>query len=345
MEQETQQLQQPLPYAPIEAGLNRNDQRSILKDVGGKIGRQTMLVPIGQIAIRDNFNWRIKPSEMSEEQWLYSPDELDIKSLADGIFQSSGHPALEADMTSEGVFYVTDGFRRYHARLRLLQDGKMTFPDGSPVEMVEVMPNPKETTEEDRMLTIFRSQENKKLRPMEIALGLKRVKDTFGYSNEKIAELIGKSRQYVDNKIALAEEPVEIRQAIEDGKLSPTAATVLASSGLTETERVHMVQESIDHNIPMKVEDAQQSKQAKREAAENRQQSLFNDGAMSIDTTKEKEEAEFACSSAIGTADKIVKYLSGLNKQNRADVERFLEFIVKDVTLAREYIKKSPNRR
>lgn len=343
MEQE--QLQQPLPYAPIEAGLSRNDQRQILKDIGGKLGRQSMFVPITQIAIRENFNWRLKPEGMTEDEWLYSPDELDIKSLADGIYQSCGNPALDVDMTSEGVFYVTDGFRRYHARMRLLRDGKMNFPDGTPVDMIEVQINSKETTEEDRMLAVFRTQDNKKLKPMEIALGLKRVKDAFGYSNEKIAELIGKSRQYVDNKIALAEEPVEIREAIDKGQLSPTAATELSRSGLTETERVHKVQESIDNNIPLKVEDAMQSKQAKREAAENRQQSLFDDGAMSIDTTKEKEEAEFACNSAIGTADKIVKYLGGMNKQNREDVERLLDFIVKDVTLAREYIKKSPNRR
>lgn len=330
----------PLPYEEIQTGLNRDQVRDILKDTGSKRGRETLFVPIDKIRIRHGFNWRIKPDEVSLDEWLYGPDYLDIQALAAGILASNGAPPMEVDLTADGAFIITDGFRRYHAITRLLGEGVREYPDGSAVNMVEVLVNAKTTTELDRMVSIFTTQENKKLRPLEVAHGLLRIKETYGFSHEKIGDLIGKSRQYVDQKIALATERAEIQQAVLDGKLTPTAATALRGAVKSETDRVHAVQESIDNNIPLTVADAAGKKQRQEKAENNLQMEL------PLDVSKEKEEAEFALSSAIGKADKIrTAYIGGMNKQNREDVERLLEFMVKDMMLAREFIKKAPDKR
>lgn len=338
MHPETQMVL-PLPYEAIGETMTRNGVRDVLKDIGGKQGRQTYWVPLAQLTFREGFNFRIQPANISMEQWLYDPEHLDITGLAAGLLASSGPPPLEVDATAEGFFVITDGFRRYHAVKKLLDEGVTEYADGSPVHLVEVMINPKETTELDRIVSVFTTQDNKKLTATEIAHGLLRIKEHYGYSNERIGQLIGKSRQYVDQKIGLATEPIVIQQAVKDGTLTPTAATALRNSVTSETDRVHAVEESINKGTPLTVAGA--SKQERREKAENAQQLTLD---MHKDVSKEKEEAEFSCCSVIGSADKIRKHLKGMNKQNQEDVERLLDFIIKDVIVAREFIKRSPDK-
>lgn len=247
---------QSLPYEQLTETLNRAQIRETLKDVGGKMGRQMFMVPVEQIVVRDNFNWRMQPSYCtSYEEWLYDEQYLDIKGLAAGILASGSVPPLMVDMTAEGTFVITDGFRRYHAIKLLLEQGHTTYADGSEIHMVEVLINSKATTELDRMLAIFTTQENKKLRPVEVGHGFLRIKQSYGYSNEKIAELTGKSRQWVDQQIGLAQEPTVIQKAVEEGKLTATAAITMKNNVESADDRIAMVEMSLETGVPIKVKD------------------------------------------------------------------------------------------
>lgn len=329
-----------LPYPEIEVVTNRDVARKLLKDVGGRMGRQTMYVPIDQISVRDeNFNFRRQPEGMDRDQWLYGEHELDIRNLADGIFQNCGpKQPLILDLIPDGTYYINDGFRRHMACKLLIETGRDIYPDGREVRLLEAFINPGTTTELDRMVSIFTTQDNKKLKPTEIAWGLKRIKDVFGYTHEQIAEKIGKSRQYVDGKIALAEEPLVIRQAVEDGKLSETAAVALTRTVKSETQRVNMVEDSINSGTPLKVN--QVSKQEAKEKKENAEQLQ-----LTLDVSQEKMDAEYECNNVIKNADGIRKYLKGLNDQNRGDVEQRLDWIIASVEKAREFIKQAPEKR
>lgn len=323
-----------LPYAELtDLALSRDARRKVFKDIDATLARETRYIDISAIHIRDGFNWRIKPENMAMEQWL---SELEIPELAMNILATNGVTSpLEGDLTSDGKFFLTEGYRRNLAILYLIEEGHEHYDNGMSVKQVEVMVNDKETTELDRMVRIFTSQYNKKLKPMELAMGLLRIKKTYSMTHEQIAANIGMSRQWVDNKIALAEEPEPIRTAIDNGQLSETAAIKLKKSVTTETARVHKVQESIDNNIPLTVATADNLKKEKMEAAAGE---LF-------DCTNEKNEAEMNLSEAINMTDKITMLIKNMPAQYRDDVENWLGKMRTKMESAREYVKKSSDRR
>lgn len=65
------------------------------------------------------------------------------------------------------------------------------------------------------------------LNPIDEARALKQLIDTFGYSQDKIAEKVGKSRSYVSNMLRLSELAPEVAGMVEDNQISAGHARAL----------------------------------------------------------------------------------------------------------------------
>lgn len=68
------------------------------------------------------------------------------------------------------------------------------------------------------------------LNPMEEAEGLQRLLDEFGYTQEELARVVGKSRSHVTNMLRLLQLPTDVRALVEEGKLSMGHARALLTA-------------------------------------------------------------------------------------------------------------------
>lgn len=76
---------------------------------------------------------------------------------------------------------------------------------------------------DDRTLLVLALVENiqrEELGPMEEAEGYQALKDRFGYTQQEIADAVGKSRSAVANMLRLRSLPPSVRRLIESGSLS-----------------------------------------------------------------------------------------------------------------------------
>lgn len=76
---------------------------------------------------------------------------------------------------------------------------------------------------DDRTLLVLALVENiqrEELGPMEEAEGYQALRDNFGYTQQEIADAIGKSRSAVANMLRLRSLPPSVRRLVEDGSLS-----------------------------------------------------------------------------------------------------------------------------
>ena len=70
------------------------------------------------------------------------------------------------------------------------------------------------------VLALVENLQRQDLGPLEEAKGYKSLRDTFGYSQRRIAEAVGKSRSTVANMLRLLTLPPSVRRLVEEGDLS-----------------------------------------------------------------------------------------------------------------------------
>lgn len=85
------------------------------------------------------------------------------------------------------------------------------------------------TDQEALELSLVENIQRKDLNPIEEARGYERLLDTFGYTQEAIAEAVGKDRATVANLLRLLALPEEIQQGVRDGALTMGHARALLS--------------------------------------------------------------------------------------------------------------------
>ena len=70
------------------------------------------------------------------------------------------------------------------------------------------------------VLALVENLQRQDLGPLEEAKGYESLRDTFGYSQRRIAEAVGKSRSTVANMLRLLALPPSVRRLVEEGELS-----------------------------------------------------------------------------------------------------------------------------
>jgi ParB family transcriptional regulator, chromosome partitioning protein len=156
----------------------------------GEIKRaDAMKVMLSDIHEEPGFNLRREGEDLQES----------IDALCEFILDGGQLPPLEVRPRAEGGVFLVDGHRRSRA---LRQAVDMGYPaadeDGNLwVSVVAFTGN-----DADRVARVITSQEGRKLEPLELADGYKRLA-SFGWDAERIAKKVGKTRQHVDQMLVL----------------------------------------------------------------------------------------------------------------------------------------------
>ena len=186
-------------------------------------------IDLSIIRIRpDEFNARIKPDSMTQEMWNHV---LMIPDLADGIFANNG-PAepIIGDFHKDGNFYITNGERRYRALLHLIATGRDLYPNHTetqpnPVKEVLVLINPPGTTDLERKVKMYATNDNLPFTPMQKAHYFASFeREPYCMTHEQIADMFKMSRQNIDNYILATTLDKSVQDQIDEGTVKITNA-------------------------------------------------------------------------------------------------------------------------
>lgn len=146
-------------------------------------------------------------------------DETDLRELtesirANGILQPI---VVRPDPKFDGRFQIVAGERRWRSAQRAgLHEVPVvvrTFTDDQSLEVA-----------------IVENVQRAGLNSIEEALGYQALIDRFHYTQDKLAENVGKSRSHIANTLRLLALPPEVRAMVEDGKLSAGHARALVTA-------------------------------------------------------------------------------------------------------------------
>lgn len=138
-----------------------------------------------------------------------------IDDFAKYIAAGGKYPALEVRPRPDGGVWIVEGHRRRLA-LRKARDEL-----GAPIEWVEVTQFI--GNDADRTARIITSQDNRKLKPLEIARGIKRLM-AFGLPAAEVAEKIGRTPQRVNQLLELANANTDVQKMVAAGGVSAAVA-------------------------------------------------------------------------------------------------------------------------
>lgn len=154
--------------------------------------------------------------------------EDSIQALADYIGAGGTYPALEVRPRDEGGVWVVDGPRRRRALLLLDAAGQLprvpARDGGQPEAWISIVPF--EGNDADRTLRVLTSVENRRLAPLELARGYRRLA-RFGWTVAQIADGVHKSRTHVEQMLMLANANSDVQQAVSSGQVAATVAVGL----------------------------------------------------------------------------------------------------------------------
>ena len=170
-----------------------------------------------QAAIEDVFPSPDQPRRRFEDVEL---DELAQSIRTYGVIQP-----LIVRTRDDGGYFLIAGERRWRASQR-------AGLERVPVVVQEVAA--KEAFERALVENLQRSD----LNPIEEAEAYRRLADEFGYTQEQVADRVGKDRSTVTNSLRLLRLPPKVRTMVEDGALSnghAKALLALGSAGEIET--------------------------------------------------------------------------------------------------------------
>ena len=168
-----------------------------------------MKVLLDDIHAEPGFNLRIEDDDFRSS----------IDALAQYIANGGTYPALEVRPRPGGGVFVVDGHRR---RLALL---KARDELGAPVEWVSIVAFV--GNDADRTARVITSAEGRALKPLEVALGYKRLA-AFGLTPDEIATKVGKTRQHVDQLLILANSNTDVHRLVAAGGVSAAVAVDIA---------------------------------------------------------------------------------------------------------------------
>ena len=148
-------------------------------------------------------------------------DEESIALLAESIRDQGVLQPLIVVATPNGRYRIVAGERRYRAgRLAGLEKIPCIVRDLDIVHQMEI--------------ALIENLQREDLNPMDAARGIRALMTQCGYTQDKVAARLGKSRPAVANLLRLLNLPEEITDMVREGQLSAGHARVLA--GLPERE-------------------------------------------------------------------------------------------------------------
>ena len=164
-----------------------------------------------------------------------------LQTLADSI-KAQGNPAAHRSQTgSNGHFEILSGERRWRA-------AQMAGLDRVPVVIKAV------TDEAAIAIGLIENIQREDLNPVEEGLGLKRLQDEFGFSQEQVALAVGRSRSAVANLLRLLNLERDVLLMLERGEIDTGHAKVLLA--LTGGDQVRAARQVIKRGLSVRQTEA-----------------------------------------------------------------------------------------
>jgi ParB/RepB/Spo0J family partition protein len=237
----------------------------IRRENSSKTG-EIVKIPLNKIVIREGFNVR---QEMGE-----------IEELSKSILENSQIQPGRVDVLEDGTFSLVDGHRRY-AALKLLE------ADGHEPYFIAIV-NGSRTTEEQRILQMFITSDNKPLTAPEVAELILRLVN-LGHDQISVANKIGKTPAYVYQMLSFANETPEIKNLVKEGKIKATTVFNVKRTIKNQVERTEKIKEAVANNTTDKavtLEAVTGNTDKKITAMANELIAVFGIDADEIDTIK-----------------------------------------------------------
>ncbi|WP_422075611.1 ParB/RepB/Spo0J family partition protein [Tranquillimonas rosea] len=124
---------------------------------------------------------------------------------------------LRRSPTREDEYEIVAGERRWRAaQMAQLHELPAIIREFNDTEVLEV--------------AIIENIQRADLNPVEEAAGYRQLMDRFGHTQEKLAEALGKSRSHIANLLRLLSLPEDVREHLQEGRLSAGHARALITS-------------------------------------------------------------------------------------------------------------------
>lgn len=170
-------------------------------------------------------------------------ERADLDELKESIRSNGVRVPLEVRLVDEDVFIVA-GHRRHKAVMELIGEGEE-------IKAIPVMPEPKHTSEVDRILNLVVSNSGKPLKPLEVAEVVRRLV-AFGWDKAQIAKRIGwKSAASVTQHLELLAMPEPVKAHVREGDISATQANKLLKNlpkGTDPVEAAKLIEANKEEN-------------------------------------------------------------------------------------------------
>ncbi len=143
-------------------------------------------------------------------------DEDALAELSDSIAQHGVLQPLLVRPMPDGGYQLVAGERRWRAsRMAGLTEVPVVIRDLTDSQVAE--------------LALVENLQRENLNPLEEANGYKELSDKFGYTQEKISEIVGKSRPSIANALRLLNLPEDVQEMVSNGSLSMGHARAILS--------------------------------------------------------------------------------------------------------------------
>ena len=141
--------------------------------------------------------------------------EADLAELADSM-RSRGllQPIIARPDAQRGGYEIVAGERRWRAAQKAaLHNVPVIVRDLSDVEAAE--------------FALIENVQRSDLNPIEEAAGYSELMERFGYTQEQVSEVVGKSRSHLANMLRLLKLPMPVQVLLQEGKLTAGHARAL----------------------------------------------------------------------------------------------------------------------
>ncbi len=184
--------------------------------------------------------------------------EFDPEALAELTESISKHGVLQPILVRPliaGGYQIVAGERRYRASL---QAGLSEIP-----AIIRELDD-KETME----IALIENLQRKDLTAIEEALGFDALMKNHGFTQEQVAESVGKSRSAVANSLRLLSLPQAVIDLIKEGKLSAGHARALVSIEDEETA-IKIANDIVDNGLSVRAVESLAKNAAKKKAVKS----------------------------------------------------------------------------
>ena len=157
---------------------------------------------------------QIKPNP---DQPRRSFSEPELQELAASIRENGIIQPLIVRRLADAEFQIVAGERRWRAaQLAQLHDVPVVIRELDDTQVLE--------------FAIIENIQREDLNPLEEGAGYQQLMDTFGHTQEKLAEAMGKSRSHIANLMRLLQLPEDVQAFVRSGQLSSGHARALVTS-------------------------------------------------------------------------------------------------------------------